>query len=86
MAALPLRRTRPCRLRAARDVFKDLQDTRCPVASGSSVISVIAELFAGTGTTAGSLFAEDYEADEPAITAKVPLIIMDADSPNSVRS
>ncbi len=42
--------------------------------------SVIAELFAGQGTAVDPVFPEEYDVDEPAIAAKVPLLIMDADS------
>jgi hypothetical protein len=61
-------------------MFQDLQDTRWPGGIGIIGNPVIAELFAGAGTAAPAFFAEEYEVDQPAIAAKVPLLITDADS------
>ena len=61
-------------------MFQDLQDTNWPGGIGIIRNPVIADLFAGPGAAAAAYFAEDYEVDEPAIAAKVPLLITDADS------
>jgi very-short-patch-repair endonuclease len=61
-------------------MFQDLRDSHWPGGVGIIGNPVIAELFAGPGTSAGMFFAEDYEVDHPAIAAKVPLLIADADS------
>jgi hypothetical protein len=61
-------------------MFQDLDDARWPGGIGIIGNPVIAEMFAGTGTTGEAFFAEDYEVDEPAVAAKVPLLITDADS------
>ena len=61
-------------------MFHDLEEARWPDGIGIVGNPVAAELFAGKSTGADVLFAEDYEVDQPAIAAKVPLLITDADS------
>ncbi|MGQ0663655.1 MAG: DUF4011 domain-containing protein [Pseudomonadota bacterium] len=61
-------------------MFHDLEDAGWPGGRGVIVNPVIAKLFASHGTAAEAFFAEEYAVDEPAIAAKVPLLITDADS------
>ena len=61
-------------------MFHDLDDSCWPGGIGIIDTPIIAKLFAGSGTPEGSLFAEEYEVDNPAIAARVPLLITDADS------
>jgi uncharacterized protein DUF4011/AAA domain-containing protein len=61
-------------------MFYDLEDGRWPGGKGVLGNSVIADLFAGHGTAADAFSAEEYAVDDPAIAAKVPLLITDADS------
>ncbi len=61
-------------------MFHDLEDARWPGGKGVIGNSVIAELFAGHATAADAFSAEEYAVDDPAVAAKVPFLITDADS------
>ncbi|HEX5243635.1 MAG TPA: DUF4011 domain-containing protein [Tepidisphaeraceae bacterium] len=61
-------------------MFHDLEDSRWPGGVGIIDTPIVAKLFAGSGTAESSLFAEEYEIDNPAIAVRVPLLITDADS------
>jgi len=61
-------------------MFHDLEDSRWSDNIGVIGNPVVAQIFAGSGTAGDTLFAEDYAIDEPSISAKVPLLITDADS------
>ncbi len=57
-------------------MYKDL-DTSAPTFQESEIVR---SLLAGSGCTASSPFADDYEIDRPEIESKVPCLVMDADS------
>jgi len=63
-------------------MFNDLADANWPGGIGVISNSVIARIFTGDGAAAGGdgFHPEEYDVDDPAVSAKVPLLITDADS------
>lgn len=65
-------------------MFNDLADANWPGGVGVIANPVIAKIFAGDGPGGDSdgdgFYAEEYDVDDPAVAAKVPLLITDADS------